>query len=99
MSHAIGACPSGQSELKWCTRGLDHLPNWWANVLATNLREEVPVAMLRTPPSFFWRAVIVASMKVCVVQNKLSTFRWYTHLALEQQTLAEQSGIENESLP
>ena len=26
MSHAIGACPSGQSELKWCTRGLDHLP-------------------------------------------------------------------------
>ena len=26
VSHAIGTCPSGHSELKWCTRGLDHLP-------------------------------------------------------------------------
>ena len=35
--------------------------NCLASVLATSRLNDVPVAMPRTPPSFFWRAVMVAS--------------------------------------
>ena len=37
--------------------------NCFANVLATKRRNTVPVAMPRTPPSFFLKPVMLANMK------------------------------------
>ena len=45
------------------------LPNCRAIVLATNLLKVVPVAIPRTPPSGFWRAVIVAAMNASVIAS------------------------------
>ena len=42
---------------------LTAVPNCLANVLATNRLKDDPVAMPRTPPSFFRSAVIVSNMK------------------------------------
>ena len=42
------------------------LLNCFATDLATNLRNVVPVAIPRTPPSFFCRAVSVAIVKQCI---------------------------------
>ena len=48
------------------------LPNCFANVLATNLRKDVSVAIPRTPPSCFFSAVIVAAMNALVTGSGAS---------------------------
>eukprot|EP00973_Karenia_brevis_P029090 4013186-Karenia_brevis.AAC.1 len=43
--------------------------NCRANVLATSLRKAEPVAIPRTPPSFFRRAVMLANMKASAMHR------------------------------
>ena len=65
----------------WAHVASTAFPNWRANVLATSQRNEVPVAMLGTPPSGFCKAVMVAAM------NAFLTELWHVSLAVSSAAL------------
>ena len=78
VTNAVGSRSRGQRELKTREQALATAAlNRRARLLATKSRNEMPVAMPRTPQSFFCKAVKDANLKYC---SKSQRTKWFISL-------------------